>query len=54
MDVNKFLHTGRANMTCEDLANWVNDKLDLPADDQYGERTMGNWLHLLGTYFMNI
>jgi hypothetical protein len=35
--LNFFLYLGEKNLTCDDLAAWVNSKLGLEEDDRYGE-----------------
>ena len=40
--------SGEANLTASALRVWVNDRLGLSSGAEYSERTILNWLHVLG------
>ena len=41
-------------MTCKDVVKWVTDFYDLTEDEAYSERTVGIWLHRLGSVVFSL
>ena len=48
-----FNYQGSANMTGDDIRNWINTRLGLSDENGYSLKTVHRWLHMLGFQVSN-